>query len=98
MNKICSQSLVTFFDKTAPLCLKMDIFFLTVFLGSVQRICSEFESIREIALKTPENTDDMRQILDYVHSMKTKGTVELNEKIKVNMIIICQDSLAFGFE
>lgn len=73
--------------------LNEQIFPLTIFLVSVQRICSEFESIREIALKTPENTDDMRQVLDYVHSMKTKGIVELNKKIKVNDFSSCPDSL-----
>lgn len=80
--------------QNCPLVFKNEqIFLLTIFLVSLQRICSEFESIREIALKTPENTDDMRQILNYIHSMKTKGIAELNEKIKVNVVISCPDSL-----
>ncbi|XP_051280505.1 dynein axonemal heavy chain 12 [Dicentrarchus labrax] len=46
------------------------------------QICSEFEAIRQNALKIPENTDDMSQIIDYINLTKTKGIPELNEKIK----------------
>ncbi|XP_034447227.1 dynein heavy chain 12, axonemal [Hippoglossus hippoglossus] len=45
-------------------------------------ICSEFETIREKALKVPENTEDMAQMVDYIHFTKTKSIAELNEKIK----------------
>lgn len=62
---------------------------------SVQRICSEFESIREIALKIPENTDDMTQIIDYINFTKTKGIAELNEKIKVNIMIASPGSILY---
>nr|XP_046251760.1 dynein axonemal heavy chain 12 isoform X2 [Scatophagus argus] len=46
------------------------------------QICSEFENIRKNALKVPENTEDMAQIIDYIDFMKTKGIVELHDKIK----------------
>ncbi len=55
---------------------------------SVQRICSEFEAIRENALKVPENTEDMTQVVDYINFIKTKGIAALNEKIKVNNLMI----------
>lgn len=60
--------------------------FLTMLCVSVQRICSEFETISDNALKIPENTEDMTQIIDYINFTKTKGIAELNEKIKVNMM------------
>ncbi|XP_067448608.1 dynein axonemal heavy chain 12 [Thunnus thynnus] len=46
------------------------------------QICSEFETIREKALQVPENTEDMTQMRDYITFIKTKGTAQLNEKIK----------------
>uniref|UniRef100_A0AAX7UY72 Dynein axonemal heavy chain 12 n=1 Tax=Astatotilapia calliptera TaxID=8154 RepID=A0AAX7UY72_ASTCA len=45
-------------------------------------ICSEFENIRMRALKVPENTEEMAQMLDFIHEAKSKGLAELNEKIK----------------
>ncbi|XP_056241890.1 dynein axonemal heavy chain 12 [Seriola aureovittata] len=46
------------------------------------QICSEFEIIREKALKVPENTEDMTQMVDYINFTKTTGIAELNAKIK----------------
>uniref|UniRef100_A0A4W6E1U6 Dynein axonemal heavy chain 12 n=1 Tax=Lates calcarifer TaxID=8187 RepID=A0A4W6E1U6_LATCA len=46
------------------------------------QICSEFETIRKKALKVPENTEDMTQMIDYINFIKTKGIAELSEKIK----------------
>uniref|UniRef100_A0A3B4UUS5 Dynein axonemal heavy chain 12 n=1 Tax=Seriola dumerili TaxID=41447 RepID=A0A3B4UUS5_SERDU len=37
------------------------------------QICSEFETIREKALKVPENTEDMTQMVDYINFTKTTG-------------------------
>lgn len=54
-----------------------DLFF------SIERICSEFETIRETALKIPENTDDIIQLIDYINYTKTEGIAELKEKIQV---------------
>lgn len=51
---------------------------------SVQRICSEFENIRKKASKVPENTDDIAEMLDFVHVAKSKGLAHLNEEIRVN--------------
>lgn len=61
--------------------------FLTILFISVRRICSEFETIRENALKIPETTEDMTQIVSYINDIKTKGIAEFNEKIKVNVMI-----------
>lgn len=54
---------------------------------SVQRICSEFENIREKALKVPQTIDDIAKMTDYIHITKTEGVAELNEKIKVNILL-----------
>lgn len=53
-----------------------------------KRICSEFENIRMRALKVPENTEEMAQMLDFIHEAKSKGLAELNEKMKVNKPVI----------
>ncbi|XP_030590036.1 dynein heavy chain 12, axonemal [Archocentrus centrarchus] len=45
-------------------------------------ICSEFENIRNKALKVPQNTEDMAEVLDFLHVAKTDGLTHLNEKIK----------------
>lgn len=47
------------------------------------RICSEFETIRETALKTPESTVDIIQLVDFINYTKTEGIEELKEKIQV---------------
>ncbi|XP_068600100.1 dynein axonemal heavy chain 12 [Brachionichthys hirsutus] len=46
------------------------------------QICSEFETIRENALKAPENIEDMTQMTDYINSTKSKVMTELHEKIE----------------
>ncbi|XP_068180564.1 dynein axonemal heavy chain 12 [Antennarius striatus] len=46
------------------------------------QICSEFETIRENALKTPENIEDMAQMTDYITSTKSKVITELHGKIE----------------
>lgn len=40
------------------------------------------------ALKVPENTEEMAQMLDFIHEAQSKGLAELNEKIKVNKPVI----------
>lgn len=55
---------------------------------SVQRICSEFETIREKALKVPQNIEDMTKMIEYIRLTKTQGIAELNEKIKVNSLMV----------
>ncbi|KAG7518207.1 dynein heavy chain 12, axonemal [Solea senegalensis] len=46
------------------------------------QICSEFETIREKALKVPEDTEDLTQMMDYILSTKTEGIAGLKEKIQ----------------
>lgn len=55
---------------------------------SVRRICSEFETISKNILKVPESTEDMAQITDHIGFSKTKGIEELNERIKVNNLMM----------
>ncbi|XP_076022383.1 dynein axonemal heavy chain 12 [Genypterus blacodes] len=44
-------------------------------------ICSEFETIQTKALTEPQNTEDITQMIEYIHLTKTNGIAELNEKI-----------------
>ncbi|KAM9856226.1 dynein axonemal heavy chain 12 [Aulostomus maculatus] len=46
------------------------------------QICSEFETIREKALKEPTNTEDMIQMIDFIDFTKRKSIAHLHEKIK----------------
>ncbi|XP_066529410.1 dynein axonemal heavy chain 12 [Hoplias malabaricus] len=45
------------------------------------QICEEFETIRDKALKLPETTEDMTEMIAYIDHAKTKGTEELSSKI-----------------
>ncbi|XP_046897139.1 dynein axonemal heavy chain 12 [Hypomesus transpacificus] len=45
------------------------------------QICQEFETIKEKALKVPETTEDMTEMIAYISHIKTKGIQELNAKI-----------------
>ena len=49
-----------------------------------QRICQEFETIREKALSVPANTEDMTEMITYVTDIKANGVAVLQEKIKVS--------------
>uniref|UniRef100_A0A9J8CG81 Dynein axonemal heavy chain 12 n=1 Tax=Cyprinus carpio carpio TaxID=630221 RepID=A0A9J8CG81_CYPCA len=44
-------------------------------------ICKEFEAIRDRALKVPETTEDMIEMITYIDQVKTKGIEELNNEI-----------------
>ncbi|KAG7228180.1 hypothetical protein INR49_013343 [Caranx melampygus] len=46
-----------------------------------RQICSEFETIREKALKVPESSEEMTQMVEYINFTKTTGIAQLNEKI-----------------
>ncbi|RXM98274.1 Dynein heavy chain 12, axonemal [Acipenser ruthenus] len=48
-----------------------------------EQICKDFEIIKEKALKIPETTEEMMEILAYVEQTKTKGIQELNTRIAV---------------
>ncbi|XP_017568229.2 dynein heavy chain 12, axonemal isoform X1 [Pygocentrus nattereri] len=45
------------------------------------QICKEFETIQDKALKIPETTKDMTEMIAYIGHAKTKGIEELNSKI-----------------
>lgn len=47
------------------------------------RICKEFEAIQARALKVPETTEDMIEMITYINQVKTKEIEELNNKIMV---------------
>lgn len=57
--------------------------FLTKLFVPVQRIYSEFETIRDDALATPENIDDMARIIAHIESSRTKRVPELTQRIRV---------------
>lgn len=48
------------------------------------RICKEFEAIQDRALKVPETTEDMIEMITYINEVKTKELEELNNKIMVS--------------
>ncbi|MGH0136030.1 UNVERIFIED_CONTAM: hypothetical protein FKN15_058794 [Acipenser sinensis] len=52
-------------------------------LQQLRQICKDFEIIKEKALKIPETTEEMMEILAYVEQTKTKGIQELNTRIAV---------------
>uniref|UniRef100_A0A4X1VM32 Dynein heavy chain 12, axonemal n=1 Tax=Sus scrofa TaxID=9823 RepID=A0A4X1VM32_PIG len=45
-------------------------------------ICSEFETIKEHALKVPETTEEMMDLISYVEKARTVGIHELASRIK----------------
>ncbi|XP_077070519.1 dynein axonemal heavy chain 12 [Siphateles boraxobius] len=45
------------------------------------QICKEFEAIQDRALKVPETTEDMIEMITYINEVKTKEIEELNNKI-----------------
>lgn len=49
-------------------------------------ICKEFEAIRDRALKVPETTEDMIEMITYIDQVKTKGIEELNNEIMVGTV------------
>uniref|UniRef100_A0A8C6ZHR7 Dynein heavy chain linker domain-containing protein n=1 Tax=Nothoprocta perdicaria TaxID=30464 RepID=A0A8C6ZHR7_NOTPE len=47
-----------------------------------EKICREFEAIKERALKVPETTEEMMETIAYIKKAKTKGIQELFLRIK----------------
>ncbi|XP_062872057.1 dynein axonemal heavy chain 12 [Trichomycterus rosablanca] len=45
------------------------------------QICKEFETMKDKALKIPDATEDMTEMIAYIGHAKTKGIEELNSKI-----------------
>ncbi|KAF4799422.1 Dynein heavy chain 7, axonemal [Turdus rufiventris] len=54
----------------------------TDFRKENERICSEFEAIKECALKVPESTEEMVEIIDYIKRVKTKDFPDLVQRSK----------------
>ncbi|XP_063065421.1 dynein axonemal heavy chain 12 [Engraulis encrasicolus] len=54
---------------------------ITTHRAHCRNICKEFETIRETALKVPETTEDITEMITYIEHVKTKGIEELNAKI-----------------
>jgi len=46
-------------------------------------ICEEFRTIQERALKEPENSEELMEMLSFVENARTLGMIRLNERIKV---------------
>lgn len=59
--------------------------FCDLFFPPFKRICVDFETIRDTALKPLENTNDIIELIDYINYTKTQGIPELKEKIQVTM-------------
>uniref|UniRef100_A0A4W2F5J6 Dynein axonemal heavy chain 12 n=1 Tax=Bos indicus x Bos taurus TaxID=30522 RepID=A0A4W2F5J6_BOBOX len=47
-----------------------------------ENICSEFEAVKEHALKVPETTEEMMELISYVEKARTVGIQELVSRIK----------------
>ncbi|KAJ6668326.1 hypothetical protein lerEdw1_015703 [Lerista edwardsae] len=48
-----------------------------------EKICNEFETIKERALKVPETTEEMMESIVYIDKAKTVGIHQLYERIKI---------------
>ena len=48
-------------------------------------ICQEFEGIKQRALKVPEDTLEMTDMIKFIKEAKTARLVKLNEQIKVSL-------------
>lgn len=49
-------------------------------------ICKEFEDIKERALKVPEDTQEMTDMMKFIKDAKTSKLVKLNEQIKASLV------------
>ncbi|XP_074055006.1 dynein axonemal heavy chain 12 isoform X7 [Macrotis lagotis] len=47
-----------------------------------ESICTEFETIKEYALKIPDTTEEMMELISYVENARTKGVQELVARIQ----------------
>jgi len=45
------------------------------------RICEEFANIEERALKEPDTSEDLIDMISFVEKARTQGMVQLNERI-----------------
>ena len=60
--------------------LKFVLFALYLLLCS---ICAEFAVIKERALKVPETSEELQEMMTFVEQARTVGMIKLNERIKV---------------
>jgi dynein heavy chain len=47
-----------------------------------QRVCDEFIQIKNRALKKPETTEELNEMIKYIDDAKTHGIIKLDNKIK----------------
>ena len=48
------------------------------------RICDEFNIIAERALKQPETSEELMDMMNFIGNARSMGMIKLNEKIKVS--------------
>lgn len=60
-------------------CTLLHIYIIYVFLPS---ICDEFQLIRDRALKLPETSEELMDMMKFTQEARTSGMVKLNERIK----------------
>jgi hypothetical protein len=60
-------------------CTSLHIYVIPVFLRS---ICEEFQTIRDRALKPPDSSEDLMEMVKFTQEARTSGMVALNERIK----------------
>ena len=46
-------------------------------------ICEEFKIVQECALKDPETSEELMDMISFVEKARTAGMIKLNERIKV---------------
>ena len=49
-------------------------------------ICNDFSIIKERALKEPETSEELMDMIAFVGNARTAGMIKLNEQIKVSLM------------
>ncbi len=57
------------------------LFYKTIFFCN-QRICDEYEVIKSTALKKPDTTEDLNELVKYIEAVKETGITDLELRIK----------------
>ena len=55
-------------------------------LGFVTSVCKEFEHIKQRALREPETSEDLMDMVAFIETARTIDMIRLNEKIKVGRV------------
>lgn len=71
---------------------------LVITHGVTCRIIAEFVNIQERALKVPEDSEELMQMVKFVENARSAGMVKLNERIKHTMDRLQYLMEAFLFE